>query len=368
MKKAVALAAVLVAAACALAFYLVKSGAGGVNNSRDIKLAYQAMEDGNYERARRLYGFAVKNGSAGEKDMEIYELLGAYLDAADALKKENFSEGIDIIDSVKYNYTGLSIREDMDALRIALIHGLTVDNLLDSMEKAIKDKKLSSAKDAAEEVSRLELTENQRERYFSLSRAMNADGEDETETLIYYVDSEGGEASLYSDASASSDVICAIPNGEAVEVLELTENGFVKVLYERNDGYLPFRCLSPNRTYRDEDEEPVDGDKDESDGDGKDSAEKEDGVPVIAEPAEEGGSDNDKDGGSALWEDYTVRVDPDSLSGKKLSIRSGPGASYPVAGEITSPMVLTVVEEKDGWGRLKSGAGWIELAYCDKVG
>ena len=27
----------------------------------------------------------------------------------------------------------------------------------------------------------------------------------------------------------------------------------------------------------------------------------------------------------------------------------------------------TIVEEKNGWGRLKSGAGWISLEFCKKA-
>ena len=27
----------------------------------------------------------------------------------------------------------------------------------------------------------------------------------------------------------------------------------------------------------------------------------------------------------------------------------------------------TIVEEKNGWGKLKSGAGWISLAYTKRV-
>lgn len=50
---------------------------------------------------------------------------------------------------------------------------------------------------------------------------------------------------------------------------------------------------------------------------------------------------------------YTVRV-------ADLPIRSGPGDSYPQRGLIPRG-VYTIVEEQDGFGRLKSGAGWIAL-------
>lgn len=54
-----------------------------------------------------------------------------------------------------------------------------------------------------------------------------------------------------------------------------------------------------------------------------------------------------------------------------LNIRSGAGISCPVSGCIRekagAKKKYTVVEEKNGWGRLKSGAGWISLAYTRRV-
>lgn len=51
---------------------------------------------------------------------------------------------------------------------------------------------------------------------------------------------------------------------------------------------------------------------------------------------------------------------------KTLNIRSGPGISYPILRKI-NPSVYTIVEERNGWGRLKSGAGWIKLSYTKPV-
>jgi len=48
-----------------------------------------------------------------------------------------------------------------------------------------------------------------------------------------------------------------------------------------------------------------------------------------------------------------------------LNIRKGPGVSYARKGFI-DPGTYTIVEEKDGWGKLKSGAGWIYLAYAKR--
>lgn len=56
-----------------------------------------------------------------------------------------------------------------------------------------------------------------------------------------------------------------------------------------------------------------------------------------------------------------------------LNIRKGPGISYPKTGKFTDIGVFTIIEVKDGdgsksgWGKLKSGAGWISLDYTKKV-
>lgn len=59
---------------------------------------------------------------------------------------------------------------------------------------------------------------------------------------------------------------------------------------------------------------------------------------------------------------------------ESLNIRKGPGAEYDKVGAITDHLVYTIVETqkaKDGgtWGRLKSGAGWINVSghYVNKV-
>lgn len=62
---------------------------------------------------------------------------------------------------------------------------------------------------------------------------------------------------------------------------------------------------------------------------------------------------------------FTVRVIvPD------LNYRKGPGMSYTVKGQ-TGKGVFTITEVQDGWGKLKSGAGWIYLEnpnYCTILG
>jgi len=54
-----------------------------------------------------------------------------------------------------------------------------------------------------------------------------------------------------------------------------------------------------------------------------------------------------------------------------LNIRSGASMQHKVVGTISEKQgakkTYTIAEEKDGWGKLKSGAGWINLKYTKKV-
>ena len=65
---------------------------------------------------------------------------------------------------------------------------------------------------------------------------------------------------------------------------------------------------------------------------------------------------------------YRVRV-----SIKNLNIRRGPGTHFAKTGAYTGVGVFTIVAEsvglgsEKGWGKLKSGAGWISLDYAKKI-
>ena len=58
---------------------------------------------------------------------------------------------------------------------------------------------------------------------------------------------------------------------------------------------------------------------------------------------------------------------------RDLNIRTGPGTDHAKTGQYTGIGVFTIVEVADGkgsdagWGRLKSGAGWCSLDYCQKI-
>lgn len=67
-------------------------------------------------------------------------------------------------------------------------------------------------------------------------------------------------------------------------------------------------------------------------------------------------------------ENFKVKVDIPNLN-----IRKGPGTNYSKTGKCTGEGVFTIVQTADGkgsdsgWGKLKSGAGWISLDFTTKL-
>ena len=61
---------------------------------------------------------------------------------------------------------------------------------------------------------------------------------------------------------------------------------------------------------------------------------------------------------------YAIRV-ANVSKGNVLNIRKEPSASEAITGSLAynDPNRYTIVEERNGWGRLKSGIGWINLKY-----
>ena len=71
--------------------------------------------------------------------------------------------------------------------------------------------------------------------------------------------------------------------------------------------------------------------------------------------------------GAQVWPEaafvpYLVRV-----TASEFNVRKGPGVSYGIAMTIPKGGAYTIMETKDGWGKLKSGAGWISLKYTEKA-
>lgn len=58
---------------------------------------------------------------------------------------------------------------------------------------------------------------------------------------------------------------------------------------------------------------------------------------------------------------YLVTITADSLN-----VRKGAGTNYDVVTTVKKGEVYTIVEENNGWGKLKSGAGWLSLKYTKK--
>lgn len=65
---------------------------------------------------------------------------------------------------------------------------------------------------------------------------------------------------------------------------------------------------------------------------------------------------------ASTGKEFKVKITADSLN-----VRSGAGTSYKVTTTVKKNQVFTIVEEKNGWGKLKSGAGWISLKYVKKL-
>ena len=65
---------------------------------------------------------------------------------------------------------------------------------------------------------------------------------------------------------------------------------------------------------------------------------------------------------SPTSQSYKVKV-----TANVLNIRAGAGTSYDVVGQIKDQGIYTIIDEKNGWGLLKSKIGWIYLSYTKKV-
>lgn len=63
----------------------------------------------------------------------------------------------------------------------------------------------------------------------------------------------------------------------------------------------------------------------------------------------------------AVSDSYLVKITADVLN-----VRTGPGVKHPVVQTVKENEVFTVIDENSGWGKLKSGAGWISLEYTQK--
>ena len=77
-------------------------------------------------------------------------------------------------------------------------------------------------------------------------------------------------------------------------------------------------------------------------------------------------SNGDKAGQMAVTqtvtETYKVKI-----TASKLNVRSSPNVNSTIVTQVKAGEVYTIIEEREGWGRLKSGAGWIALEYTKRI-
>ena len=59
---------------------------------------------------------------------------------------------------------------------------------------------------------------------------------------------------------------------------------------------------------------------------------------------------------------YTIKIKTDVLN-----VRKAPSTSSDIVAQVKKDSIYTIVDEQDGWGKLKSGIGWISLQYTEKI-
>lgn len=121
--------------------------------------------------------------------------------------------------------------------------------------------------------------------------------------------------------STSYQVLTTIPKGTKVEVLEIS-NGWYKIAWPGASCGYAYVSNSNNKYFT-----------------------------YVANPV------NTTTSGT-----YLVRITASSLN-----VRAGAGTGHKINTVVHKNEVYTIVEEKNGWGKLKSGAGWISLKYAKKV-
>lgn len=66
---------------------------------------------------------------------------------------------------------------------------------------------------------------------------------------------------------------------------------------------------------------------------------------------------------TVLVKEQKVRV----ISDKKINVRYRPIITSGIKTQIQPNTICTIIEEKEGWGKLKSGKGWINLSFTEKL-
>lgn len=55
------------------------------------------------------------------------------------------------------------------------------------------------------------------------------------------------------------------------------------------------------------------------------------------------------------------------ITASVLNVRKGVGVNHPITTTVRKGEIYTIVSESNGWGKLKSGTGWINLKYTQKL-
>ncbi|MGN1097645.1 MAG: SH3 domain-containing protein, partial [Clostridia bacterium] len=89
----------------------------------------------------------------------------------------------------------------------------------------------------------------------------------ETEdAIIYYVNKpRNSSVALYFEDNEDSDEICRIPGGEPVEVQSFAENGFIKVVYGSDIGFVKSTAITPDKPGENTGANKTDSDNDKKD-------------------------------------------------------------------------------------------------------
>ena len=62
------------------------------------------------------------------------------------------------------------------------------------------------------------------------------------------------------------------------------------------------------------------------------------------------------------FDEYVVMI-----TGDVVNVRAGASTKYKVNTQVKQHQLYTIIDEKDGWGRLKNGSGWICLDFAKKI-
>lgn len=117
-----------------------------------------------------------------------------------------------------------------------------------------------------------------------------------------------------TSSSTSGSILGTIPQGTRVEVLEITSNNWYKIVWTNSANGFAYVSNSGNKYF------------------------------------------------TYTSNSYIVQV-----TASALNVRKEPNAKSKINTVIYKNEQYTIVEEKNGWGKLKSGRGWINLKYTKKV-